>query len=115
MIDRRLQVLRVLAEVGTLTEAAHRLGYTPSAVSHQLRSLSKDLGLTILEQRGRGLVLTRVGQLLLERTQELFTRWEEIRANSPRRTRAVRCAKDACACAASQPRRQLCFRRLRRR
>ena len=79
MIDQRLHVLRVLAEVGTVTEAAHRLGYTPSAVSHQLRTLSKDLGLTILEQRGRGIVLTRTGQLLLERTQELLTRWEEIR------------------------------------
>ncbi|MDN6528668.1 MAG: LysR family transcriptional regulator, partial [Brevibacterium sp.] len=97
MIDQRLQVLRVLAEVGTLTEAAHRLGYTPSAVSHQLRSLSKDLGLTILEQRGRGLALTRVGQLLLERAQELFTRWEEIRgelaeadAGRPMRQRRLR-------------------------
>ncbi|MGC3023260.1 LysR family transcriptional regulator [Brevibacterium sp. FAM 24630] len=79
MIDPRLHVLRVLAEVGTLTEAAHRLGYTPSAVSHQLKSLSKDLGVRVVEPRGRGLVLTRAGQVLLERSQELFTRWEEIR------------------------------------
>ena len=73
MIDPRLHVLRVLAEVGTLTEAAHRLGYTPSAISHQLRGLSKDLGVRVVEPRGRGLVLTRAGQLLLERSQELFT------------------------------------------
>lgn len=79
MIDSRLHVLRVLNEVGTLTAAAHRLGYTPSAVSHQLRSLSKDLGVRIVEPRGRGLVLTRAGQILLERSQELYTRWEEIR------------------------------------
>ncbi len=79
MIDRRLHVLRVLAEVGTVTAAAERLGYTPSAVSHQLRTLSKDLGVSVLEQRGRVLALTPAGQLLLERTQELFTRWEEIR------------------------------------
>lgn len=79
MIDPRLHVLRVLAEVGTLTEVAHRLGYTPSAVSHQLRSLSKDLGVRIVEPRGRGLALTGAGQILLERSQELFTRWEEIR------------------------------------
>lgn len=79
MIDQRLHVLRVLAELGTLTEVARRLGYTPSAVSHQLRSLSKDLGMPVVEQRGRGLVITRAGQVLLERSQELFTRWEEIR------------------------------------
>ncbi|MDN6191847.1 MAG: LysR family transcriptional regulator, partial [Brevibacterium sp.] len=109
-IDQRLQVLRVLAEVGTLTEAAHRLGYTPSAVSHQLRSLSKDLGLTILEQRGRGLALTRVGQLLLERAQELFTRWEEIRgelaeadAGSPMRQRRLRLCGFSTAAATLLP------------
>lgn len=79
MIDRRLHVLRVLAEVGTVTAAAERLGFTPSAISHQLRTLSKDLGVTVLEQHGRTLVLTPAGQLLLERTQGLFTRWEEIR------------------------------------
>src|SRR5699024_4241650 len=71
--------LRVLAEVGTLTEVAHRLAYTPSAVSHQLRTLSKDLGVRLVEPRGRGLVLTRAGQLLLDRSQELFARWEAMR------------------------------------
>src|SRR5699024_10606790 len=79
MIDPRLQVLRVLAEVGTLTEVAHRLAYTPSAVSHQLRTLSKDLGVRLVEPRGRGLVLTRAGQLLLDRSQEPFPRWEGVR------------------------------------
>lgn len=78
MIDRRLHVLRVLSEVGTVTEAAARLGYTPSAVSHQLRTLAKDLGFSVVEPHGRGLQLTRAGRMLLERTQELFTRWEEI-------------------------------------
>ncbi|RBP67185.1 DNA-binding transcriptional LysR family regulator [Brevibacterium sanguinis] len=79
MIDHRLHVLRVVAELGTVTEAARRLGYTPSAVSHQLKSLSKDLGIAVVEPQGRGLRLTAAGSLLLERTQELFTRWEEIR------------------------------------
>ncbi len=81
MIDHRLHVLRVVSEVGTVTEAARLLGYTPSAVSHQLKSLSKDLGIAVVEPSGRGLRLTSAGTLLLERTQELFTRWEEIRGD----------------------------------
>ena len=44
MIDRRLQVLRMVAACGTVTGAAEALHYTPSAVSHQLRRL-KDLAL----------------------------------------------------------------------
>jgi DNA-binding transcriptional LysR family regulator len=105
MIDPRLQVLRVLAEVGTLTEVAHRLAYTPSAVSHQLRTLSKDLGVRLVEPRGRGLVLTRAGQLLLDRSQELFARWEEIRGElddldsgaSPRRRQLRLCGFSTAA------------------
>src|SRR5699024_2501950 len=99
MIDPRLQVLRVLAGVGTLTEVARRLAYTPSAVSHQLRTLSQDLGVRLVEPRGRGLVLTRAGQLLPDRSRELVTRWEAVRGAldemdsgaTPRRRQVRRC------------------------
>lgn len=79
MIDRRLHVLRVLASQGTVTAAAAVLGYTPSAVSHQLRGLSHDLGVTLLEQDGRGVRLTSAARVLLGRTDELYAQWEEIR------------------------------------
>src|SRR5699024_8105990 len=105
MIDPRLQVLRVLAGVGTLTEVGHRLAYTPSAVSHQLRTLSKDLAVRLVEPRGRGRVVTRAGQRLLDRSQELFTRWEEIRGDldeldsgsSPRRRQLRLCGSSTAA------------------
>src|SRR3954465_13000797 len=54
MIDRRLQVLRMVATCGTVTGAADLLHYTPSAVSQQLRTLSKDLGVDLVVQEGRG-------------------------------------------------------------
>ncbi|UYM04384.1 LysR family transcriptional regulator [Solicola gregarius] len=79
MIDRRLHVLRVLAAQGTVTAAAAALDYTPSAVSHQLRSLAHDLGVTLLEHDGRGVRLTPAARVLLEHTDELFERWEAIR------------------------------------
>ena len=53
MIDRRLQVLRMVAARGTVTAAAEALRYTPSAVSHQLRTLARDLGVALLEHEGR--------------------------------------------------------------
>lgn len=80
MIDHRIRVLRVVAERGTVTAAAHALSYTPSAVSHQLRTLAHDLGVTLLEPSGRGVRLTLAARVLLERADELHTRWEEIRA-----------------------------------
>lgn len=79
MIDHRLHVLRVLASRGTVTAAAEALNYTPSAVSHQLRGLARDLGVTLLEQDGRGVRLTESARILVEHADELYARWEEIR------------------------------------
>jgi DNA-binding transcriptional LysR family regulator len=81
MIDPRLHVLRVLAERGTVTAAAEALNYTPSAVSHQLRSLGRDLAVTLLVHEGRGVRLTPAAQILVAHADELYTRWEEMRAD----------------------------------
>ncbi|GGF35728.1 LysR family transcriptional regulator [Marmoricola endophyticus] len=84
MIDARLRVLRVVADRGTIAAAAEALAYTPSAVSHQMRTLARDVGAVLLEPEGRGVRLTRAARLLLERTDELFVRWEEIHAEVQR-------------------------------
>jgi DNA-binding transcriptional LysR family regulator len=80
MIDRRLHVLRMVAQCGTVTGAAAALNYTPSGVSQQLRALGRDLGVDLLVQDGRGVRLTPAARVLLDRSEELLSRWEEIRA-----------------------------------
>lgn len=80
MIDRRLLVLRMLAEHGTVTATAAALNYTPSAVSAQLRGLAEQLGVDLLEPDGRGLRLTPAGRVLVERSADLIRLWEQIRA-----------------------------------
>lgn len=84
MIDPRLRVLRIVAARGTITAASADLGYTPSAVSHQLRTLARELGVTLLEPDGRRLRLTPAAVTLLQRSDELFAHWEEIRAEVQR-------------------------------
>lgn len=84
MIDRRLHVLRTVAQTGTITAAAARLGYTPSAVSHQLRMLARELGVPLLEQEGRGVRLSPAATLLLRRGHELLSHWESIRGELQR-------------------------------
>ncbi|WP_114907193.1 LysR substrate-binding domain-containing protein [Ornithinimicrobium murale] len=107
MIDPRLQVLRVVAARGTVTAAAHDLSYTPSAVSHQLRGLARDLGVTLLEPDGRGVRLTAAARVLLERADELYARWEEIHAEvaeaDPEAAGAVRLCGFSTAAAALLP------------
>ena len=79
MIDRRLHVLRMVAACGTVTGAAEALHYTPSAVSQQLRTLGKELGVDLLVQDGRRIRLTPAARVLLEHADELFSTWEQIR------------------------------------
>ncbi|MDF2967705.1 MAG: Regulatory protein LysR:LysR, substrate-binding [Nocardioidaceae bacterium] len=79
MIDRRLHVLRMVAACGTVTGAAEALHYAPSAVSQQLRTFGRDLGVTLVVQDGRRIRLTPAARVLLEHADELFSTWEEIR------------------------------------
>ncbi|PXY38543.1 LysR family transcriptional regulator [Prauserella flavalba] len=81
MIDlRRLRVLRVLADEGTITATAAALYLTPSAVSQQLRHLSRDLGVELLRREGRRVRLTPEAQILLRHTEDLYAHWERARA-----------------------------------
>jgi DNA-binding transcriptional LysR family regulator len=80
MIDRRLLVLRMVAECGTVTGAAAALHYTPSAVSQQLRTLAKDLGVDLVVHDGRRIRLTPAARTLLAHADELYARWEQVHA-----------------------------------
>lgn len=70
----------MLAEHGTVTEVARLLNYTPSAVSHQLQTLARDLQVTLLVQDGRRVRLTPAARTLLAHADDLFAQWETIRS-----------------------------------
>ncbi len=59
-----MQVLRAVVDSGSVTAAAARLGYTPSAVSQQVGALEKEAGTALLERVGRGVRPTAAGLLL---------------------------------------------------
>jgi molybdate transport repressor ModE-like protein len=82
MIDvRRLRILRALADHGTVAAAAQALHLTASAVSQQLAALEREVGQPIVERRGRGLVLTGAGEVLLEHAHALFAQLERAEAD----------------------------------
>lgn len=81
MIDRRLQVLRMVRQHGTVTAAAHALHLTPSAVSQQLRGLARDLDVELLQPIGRRVRLTPAAEVVLEHADRLHAQWEQARAD----------------------------------
>lgn len=60
----RLQVLRAVAEAGSLTAAARELSYTPSAVSQQISLLERELDVQLVVRHRRGVRLTEAGRVL---------------------------------------------------
>ncbi|MFF5793028.1 LysR family transcriptional regulator [Paeniglutamicibacter sp. NPDC012692] len=80
MIDPRLTTLRVFARCGTVGATAELTGYSPSAVSAQLRELQRSLGMQLLAKDGRGVRLTATGRYLVTGSDVLFTEWERLRA-----------------------------------
>jgi DNA-binding transcriptional LysR family regulator len=67
MLDiRRLQVLAAVVDTGSVTAAAHRLGFTPSSVCQQVSQLERETGVALLEKQGRGIKPTDAGVLLAE-------------------------------------------------
>lgn len=77
---RKLRALREVAQRGTVTAAAQALGYTPSAVSQQLSSLEVELGVPVLERRGRNVALTDAGRLLVEHADAVLGALERAEA-----------------------------------
>lgn len=61
---RHLVLLRELEERGSVVAVAAATHRTPSAVSQQLRTAQRDLGVRLVEPEGRGLRLTDAGRLL---------------------------------------------------
>jgi molybdate transport repressor ModE-like protein len=72
MVDsRRLRILLHVAQTGSLAAAAVELGYTPSAVSQQIRALEREVGAVLMVRRGRGITLTQPGRALVRHGQRI--------------------------------------------
>ena len=62
---RRFRVIRELRDRGTIAATAKALNITPSAVSQQITSLSKEIGAPLLSPHGRGVRLTPQAHILI--------------------------------------------------
>jgi DNA-binding transcriptional LysR family regulator len=90
MIDlAALITLRAVRDHGSVSLAAAALGYTPSAVSQQVKRLERQTGLPLLERLGRGVILTPAGRELVIAGSALLTDLERIEADLHRTASTV--------------------------
>lgn len=78
---RHLELLRELADRGSVTAVATATFRTPSAVSQQLRTAQRDLGgVPLTEADGRGVRLTEAGRLLADGGRDLARAVAQVQA-----------------------------------
>ncbi|KJZ18582.1 LysR family transcriptional regulator [Loktanella sp. S4079] len=79
-----LTVFVAVAEEGSFTQAAVRLGVSQSAVSHTIRRLEASLGFRLLNRTSRSVSTTEMGEKLLATLRpglsQIETRIEELRS-----------------------------------
>ncbi|WP_414169022.1 LysR family transcriptional regulator [Streptoverticillium reticulum] len=78
MLDlSRLRALHAVSVHGSVSAAALALGYTPSAISQSITKLERETRTTLLERRGRGVMLTDAAVELAETARELLAMVEQ--------------------------------------
>lgn len=73
-----LRYFYFVAHEGHLTRAAHMLHVSQSALSVQIKTLEAQLGHDLFERRGKQLILTEVGRLVLDHADAIFRTGEEL-------------------------------------
>ena len=73
---RFLKTFQIAGRLGSFKAAGAELCITASAVSHQIKSLEDQLGLTLFNRGPRSLALTPAGAYYLEHIEAVFSRLE---------------------------------------
>jgi len=71
-----VQMLGVIAQTGSFTQAAQRLGLSKAAVSQRLTELERALGVPLVQRTTRSVRLTDAGQRLVDETAGSFAQIE---------------------------------------
>lgn len=76
----QLRTVIHVAELGSLSRAADRLGIAQPALSRQVRLLEEELGARLFERHGRGMVPTEAGRRVLEHASRIMAELDAIRS-----------------------------------
>ncbi|WP_234399307.1 LysR family transcriptional regulator [Psychromicrobium lacuslunae] len=79
MIDvMAVRALVAVSQHGSVISAAESLGYSPSAISQQIKKLEKQAGGALLERHGRGVLLTERGLSMSEQGRRVLEELEQL-------------------------------------
>lgn len=76
---RQLQYFVAVAELGSVTRAAHSLSISQSSVTESIRELENDLGVELFERHSRGLSITHNGHQFLRHATKILSTVSDAR------------------------------------
>ncbi len=74
----KLEVFCAVAELGSLSKAADRLGIAQPVVSVHIKTISEKLGLQLFSRHGRGVQLTAEGERIFRWARDIVNRTMEL-------------------------------------
>lgn len=77
---QQLRAFQAVARTGTMTQAAHTLGYTVGAVSQQIANLETSIGQKLFTRLPRTLVLTDTGDVFLRQSAHILESYSRASA-----------------------------------
>ena len=80
----RIKYFSVVAETGSVREAAALMQISPPAVSRAIKELEQEVGLVLFVPSGRGIAITDQGRLLQQRAGRLLGEYEAFVSESRR-------------------------------
>ena len=79
MLFRQMKYFISVVECNSFTEAAEQCYISQSAISQQIRSLEKELGVELIHRENRSFTLTSAGKYFYEQSKGILNEVEDIR------------------------------------
>lgn len=79
---QQLKTIIHVEELGSLSKAAERLNLAQPALSRQIRLLEEELGVHLFERHGRGMIITAVGEAVLDHAATIMREMDAIRSTA---------------------------------
>ena len=79
-----LHVFAGVAAAGGVRRSSESLHRASSAIARSVAALEQTLGVALFERKGRGMLLTRAGEIVLERARHIEAALREVREEAVR-------------------------------
>ncbi|QFU22769.1 LysR family transcriptional regulator [Shewanella eurypsychrophilus] len=82
--EQSMQLIDMVARVGSFTAAANKLHKVPSAVSYAVKQVESDLGVSLFERHHRSVSLTPAGEHFVKQIRKVLTNMAAIKDDTKR-------------------------------